>query len=242
MERPANPPKADSAAQTSNPDSANAKPDAQPNDTTQTTAPVPTANPAPVEKSAPKAASQPTVAPAAPVKAPEPAPAAAGSADKSITPQKPAAPVGPSPVHQLESKLRADLAGQPLIDKVTIQATANVLTLSGSLTLAEHRDLLDHLRAVPPGVRVIDDIDLTENLKASPAPASAGWIWVRSSPPGARILVDGAETGLRTPARLELQVGEHEVCLVRRGFGTAQRNVVVSQGQTQQFTETLSIE
>jgi hypothetical protein len=89
---------------------------------------------------------------------------------------------------------------------------------------------------------VIDDIDLTENPKATSAPASAGWIWVRSTPAGARILVDGAETGFRTPARLELQVGEHEVRLVQRGFGTAHRNVVVSQGQTMQFTETLAIE
>jgi len=242
MERPAIPPKAEPAPQTAIPESSNAKPDAQSNGTAQNAVPAPTPTAALAENSAPKAASQPTAAPAATMKAPVAAPSTTGSADNSITPQKPAAPAGPSPAHQLESKLRAELAGQPILDKVTIQATANALTLSGSLSLAEHRDLLDHLRAVPPGVRVIDDIDLTENLKASPAPASAGWIWVRSSPPGARILVDGAETGLRTPARLELQVGEHEVRLVRRGFGTAHRNVVVSQGQTQQFTETLSIE
>ena len=171
MERPAIPPKADSAAQTSNPDSSNAKPDAQSNDTAQSAAPAPAPTAAPVENSAPKAASQPTAAPAATVKAPVAAPATAGSADKSIAPQKPAAPAGPSPAHQLESKLRAELAGQPVLDKVTIQATANALTLSGSLSLAEHRDLLDHLRAVPTGVRVIDDIELTENPKASPAPA-----------------------------------------------------------------------
>jgi hypothetical protein len=65
---------------------------------------------------------------------------------------------------------------------------------------------------------------------------------VRSTSPGARILVDGAETGLRTPARLELQMGEHEVRLVRRGFGTENRNVTVNQGQTEQFTEILGIE
>jgi hypothetical protein len=123
-----------------------------------------------------------------------------------------------------------------------IQATANALTLSGSLTLAEHRELLSHLHTLPGGVRVIDDTEYSEDQKAASAPASVGWIWARSSPPGARILVDGAETGLRTPARLELQVGEHEVRLVRQGFGTAHRNVLVSQGQTMQFTETLSIE
>jgi hypothetical protein len=142
----------------------------------------------------------------------------------------------------LESKLRAELAGHPLADKVKIQATANALTLSGSLTLAEHRELMDHLRTVPAAVRVIDDIEFTEGAKPTPASASAGWIWVRSSPPGARILVDGAETGLRTPARLELQTGDHEVRLVRRGFGTAHRSVTLSQGQTVQFTETLQTE
>ncbi len=171
MERPTIPPKADSAAQASNPDSTNAKPDAQSNGTVQSAEPAPAPTAEPVENSAPKAASQPTAAPAASMKAPVAAPATAGSADKSIAPQKPAAPAGPSAAHQLESKLRAELAGQPVLDKVTIQATANALTLSGSLSLAEHRDLLDHLRAVPPGVRVIDDIELTENSKASPAPA-----------------------------------------------------------------------
>jgi hypothetical protein len=141
----------------------------------------------------------------------------------------------------LESKLRAELVGQPLADKVQIQATANALTLSGSLTLAEHRELLGHLGAVPAGVRVIDDVEFTEGLKAPPTPSSTGWIWVRSSPPDARILVDGSETGLRTPARLELQPGEHDVRVVRRGFGTNHRNVQVNSGQTTEFTEILKI-
>src|ERR1700693_2716321 len=55
MERPANPPKADSAAQTSNPESSNAKPDAQPSDAAQSPAPAPTAAATPVENSTPKA-------------------------------------------------------------------------------------------------------------------------------------------------------------------------------------------
>jgi hypothetical protein len=165
----------------------------------------------------------------------------AATADKSIAPQKPVAPTGPSPARLLELKLRAELARQPLADKVTIQATGNALTLSGSLTLAEHRSLLDHLRSVPTGVRVIDDTEYADDGKATPAPTSAGWVWVRSSPPDATILVDGAETGLRTPARLELQAGEHEVRLMHQGFVTSQRNVVVTRGQTMQITETLPI-
>ena len=221
------------------------KPDAQsPTIAPQTAAPTPTPAiaTAPLEKAVTRDASQPSAGLAAPVKAPEPALPIANSADKPIALQKPAPAVGPSAAHLLETKLGAELAGQPLADKVKIQATANALTLSGSLTLAEHRELLQHLRTVPAGVRVIDDTEFAEDQKPNPTPASVGWIWVRSSPPGARILVDGAETGLRTPARLELQVGGHEVRLVRRGFGTAHRNVMVNQGQTMQVTETLSIE
>ena len=178
---------------------------------------------------------------------PMPAPAALApdaSAEKPVAPTKPAIPPGPSPAHLLESKLRAELAGQPLADKVKIQTTANALTLSGSLTLAEHRDLLQHLRTVPAGVRVIDDTEFKEEppSAAVPPPAEVGWVWVRSDPPAARILVDGAETGLRTPARLELQVGDHEISMDRRGFGSAHRTVTVTQGQTMQITELLTIE
>ena len=242
VETPAIPAKTESAPQASNLESSNVKPDAQSNDTPQTAAAAPATAAAPVENSVPQDASRPLAVPATPVKATEPAVEAAGSADKSIAPQKSVPPAAPSPAHLFESKLRAELAGQPLADKVKIQATANAITLSGSLTLAEHRELLMHLHTVPVGVRVIDDVEYAEDLKGTAAPAGAGWIWVRSSPPGARILVDGAETGLRTPARLELQVGEHDVRLVRQGFGTAQRNVSVNQGQTMQFTETLAAE
>jgi hypothetical protein len=242
VEAPAIPAKSESAPQATNPENLNANPEVQSTDAPPASAPALRAPAASVENSSPHAASPALAAPTAAVKSPETALGTPSGADKTIAAQKPAPPAAPSPAILLESKLRAELAGQPLADKVKIQTTANALTLSGSLTFGEHREILNHLRIVPAGVRVIDDIEFTESPKATPAPASAGWIWVRSSPPGARILVDGAETGLRTPARLELQAGQHEVRLVRRGFGTAQRDVVVDQGQTMQFTETLTNE
>jgi hypothetical protein len=241
IEMPRNKAKADAAPQASNSDSSIAKQDAASSDAPQTAAPAAVAAP-PTETSAPQSAAQSVALPAAPVKAPELAPAAVIGADKPVVAQKPAAPEGLSPARLLALKLRAELNGQPLNDKVNIQSTANALTLSGSMTIAEHRELMGHLQSVPAGVRVVDDIDLSSDVKAAPAPASAGWIWVRSTPPAARILVDGAETGLRTPARLELQTGEHEVRLIRRGFVTAHRNVTVESGQTMQFTETLPAE
>jgi serine/threonine-protein kinase len=245
VETEANPAKAESAPQASNLEGSNAKPEAQEAqslDAPLTASPSPTTVAAPAENPSPRDASQLKAVPATSVKGSEPALATKGTADKSIAPQKPAPPAGPTAAHLLESKLHAELSGQLLAEKVIIQATANALTLSGSLTLAEHRELLGHLRTVPAGVRVIDDTEYAEDTKATSAPASAGWIWVRSTPPSARILVDGAETGLRTPARLELQAGEHEVRLVRRGFVTVHRNVQVNSAQTIQFTETLPTE
>ncbi len=241
---------ADTAQQASSTDNSAEKPDAQASGVQQSAAPATAAAPS-AENPAPQPALQTTAAPAAPEKAPEIVPATANSAVKPVAPTKPAPSAAPSPVHLLENKLRQELAGQPLADKVKIQATANALTLSGALSMAEHRDLFDLLKTVPAGVRVIDDTEYSEPANPAPdastapngtAAATAGWIWVRSSPPGARILVDEAETGLRTPARLELQVGEHDVRLVRRGFVSVHRSVLVSKGQTMQFTETLATE
>ena len=215
----------------------------------QSSTPVPAGDIPGTGRPVPQVAAQPVVVPAVASKAAA-APEITNSAEKSVVPQKPAAPAGPSAARLLETKLRTELASGPLADKVKLQSTVSTLTLSGSLNQAEHRELLAHLRTVPAGVRVIDDTEFQDDQKDAPvssaAPkasaATAGWIWIRSAPPGARVLVDGAETGMRTPARLELQPGQHEIQLVRRGFGTAQRAVEVNEGQTIQMMATLSTE
>jgi hypothetical protein len=235
-------PKSETAPAAPSADDANAPSDVQSSDLPLTPAPVTT--PAPQPDSLPLNNAQPAVAPPAPVKAPDaaaaPAPAAINS-DRPVTQPKPAPAAGPTPAHLFELKLRSELSDSTLNNKVMIRATANALTLSGSMNIAEHRELMTHMHNVPAGVRVIDDIDLTA-AAPSAAAASAGWIMVRSSPPAARILVDGTDTGLRTPSKLELKPGEHEVQLVRQGYGTAHRKVTLESGQTSQFTETLPVE
>jgi serine/threonine protein kinase len=242
VETRANSAKADSSLQTSSSENSTGSPeqqtaDASPNAEPERTAPSATATP--IENRSQKDTSRPKVVPAVTGKSSEPALTTASTMEAPSAPEKAPVPPAPPAAHLLELKLRDELAGQPLANKVTIQSAGKNLTLSGSLTPAEHRDLLQHLRAVPSGVRVIDDIEYAEDLNSAPAATSTGWIWVRSSPPGARILVDGSETGLRTPARLELQAGQHEVRLVRRGFSTTQRNVTVDSGHTIQFTDSL---
>jgi eukaryotic-like serine/threonine-protein kinase len=135
-----------------------------------------------------------------------------------------------------ESNLRTRLAGMQIEDKVKTQVTANTLTLSGRLTPIEHRRLLNQLHTVPPGIRIVDDIEYSSDGKEIPA-ANTGWVWIRSEPRGAEILLDYTDTGLRTPARIEMQNGQHNVRLSLGGFANTQRTVTVESGQTIQFTE-----
>jgi hypothetical protein len=130
------------------------------------------------------------------------------------------------------------MASLQIADKVKTQVIANTMTLSGRLTPAEHRKLLNELHAVPAGIRIVDDIEYSSDLKEAAA-TDTGWVWVRSEPRGARILLDDADTGLRTPARIEMQQGQHSVRLSLGGFANSQRSVTVEPGQTIQFTEPL---
>lgn len=131
--------------------------------------PAPAAPASPVETPAARESTpQPKANLAAAPKPVEPTPTKPSPAAPAPVAQKPATPASPSPARAFESKLRAELAGDPLADKVTIQSTANALTLSGSLTVAEHRGLLDHLRSVPAGVRVIDDTEYSDDTKPAP--------------------------------------------------------------------------
>jgi serine/threonine protein kinase len=241
-ESPAATVKVEAAPAAPKPEAPSAKPEAQPEETPQapqTSAPRRKSAPAPELSPISQDALQPSVRPAIPVKASEPSVGVSENPEKILSTQKPAVPATPFSAIQFESKLSAELAGLPLSDKVKMQVSGTALTLSGSLTPAEHRELLQHLRTVPSGVRIVDDIEYAQAQEATPAPASVGWVWVRSVPPNARILVDGVETGKRTPARIEIPEGDHRVSVVRWGFGKAQRNVRVQSGQTMQFTEFL---
>jgi serine/threonine protein kinase len=135
--------------------------------------------------------------------------------------------------------LRARLASLLIADKVKTQVTANTLTLSGRLTPTEHRKLLNELHAVPAGIRIVDDIEYTSDVKETPA-TDTGWVWVRSEPRGAEILLDYTDTGLRTPARIEMPQGQHNIRLSLGGFANSQRTVTIEPGQTIQFTEPLT--
>ena len=163
---------------------------------------------------------------------------ALANAGKSSETQKPGPATQASLAGDFESKLRARLETSPIADKVKTQVIANTLTLSGRLTPAEHRGLLNQLHAVPAGVRIVDDIEYSTDMKEIPA-TDFGWVWVRSEPRGAEILLDDANTGLRTPARIEMRQGQHNIRLSLTGFASAQRSIAIQPGQTIQITQPL---
>ena len=66
-----------------------------------------------------------------------------------------------------------------------------------------------------------------------------GALTVVTSPPGARIIVDGEDTGQRTPDTLDVTAGEHEVRLELEGRRPATASVAVDVGQTELVRETL---
>jgi hypothetical protein len=134
--------------------------------------------------------------------------------------------------------------------KVQLQVAGDTITFSGRLTPPEHRQLLHMLRDAPAWVRVVDHIEYADPVpaganeaglgpKAAEQRAGVGWVLVRTRPPGAEIWVDGAPTGQRAPARVELSPGEHAVGVTLSGYVFARRTILVDEGQTALVNVTL---
>jgi hypothetical protein len=63
---------------------------------------------------------------------------------------------------------------------------------------------------------------------------------VRSVPPGADIILNGTNTGRKTPARLELPAGSYRLTIFLRGYAAVQRAIQVEPGQTVTLNESLA--
>lgn len=93
-------------------------------------------------------------------------------------------------------------------------------------------------RSAPLVVVVVLALALSGCLGLTPG---VGKISVDSTPPGARILLDGADTGKVTPAVLDkVRTGSHEITVVAAGYEPETRPVVVARGKT--VTVTLELE
>jgi hypothetical protein len=165
----------------------------------------------------------------------------ASTLSKSPATQKPAAPAESLAAAALKRRLDSDLASLSMADRVKLRVSGNTLTLSGKLIPKDYAELLTHLHNLPAGVHVVDEIQNTVVEGAAPAAAAKdnGWAWIRSTPAGAQISVDGKDTGLRTPARVEMPPGDHEILLTLRGFSDVHRTILVHSSENLAFTEIL---
>ncbi|MCL5289048.1 MAG: PEGA domain-containing protein [Acidobacteria bacterium] len=67
-----------------------------------------------------------------------------------------------------------------------------------------------------------------------------GWVDVRSVPPGADILIDGTNTGQKTPARIELPSGQYTLMLYLAPHPALRETITIQPGQTLQVYKNLS--
>jgi serine/threonine protein kinase len=238
MDHPAQTTEGPVKASSATPAASSGAPDSKSDETAQTASAAQNAVPVTPEENAAPRQSSVSSDPNASAKIPEPTVAPA-AAEIPAPPQKPSAPFVTSAANSLKSTLGSQLAGVSLAGKVKMQVTGNTLTLSGLLTPRDHSKVLTLLHNVPGGVRVIDDIGFSDDQKDTPRAAESGWAWIRSTPPGAKIFVDGSDRGLRTPARVQITQGAHEVVLSLPGFVSSHRSVLIQPGQNVQFTEPL---
>ena len=90
---------------------------------------------------------------------------------------------------------------------------------------------------VKPGDTLIVDAALIRLL----ADRGTGSIAINSKPSGARVFIDGKNTGLETPCTVEnLQAGRHNIKISKNGYQTAQLTHTVQEGRTTQVVKTLS--
>ncbi len=130
--------------------------------------------------------------------------------------------------------------------KLKIRGTGNTLTLSGKLRPSEHGELLKFLKAAPPGVQVVDDIqydDTTVNGSGNaepgshPVPASSrGAIHVITNVVGATAVATGDynySQRCETPCSFSnLMPGSYNLSVKKSGFQPAQTALEIRAGQT----------
>jgi serine/threonine-protein kinase len=81
-------------------------------------------------------------------------------------------------------------------------------------------------------VQVTDDGKSKVDAELHPKTGHVAWAQVDSTPSGAEIWVDGVATGQRSPARVEIPSGIHNIMLKLEGFKSVRNTVQASEGGT----------
>src|SRR5260370_9673303 len=65
-----------------------------------------------------------------------------------------------------------------------------------------------------------------------------GWLTVAGSPAGARVFIDGKDTGRITPVTISLDPAAHKVSLRKSGYLDTDTQIQLSSGQTTSYSPT----
>ena len=117
------------------------------------------------------------------------------------------------------------------------QTPANVSLPPGTYQLAVRKPGFEPYLGkleIKPGQPAQVDVDLAL------LPPGVGWVGVMSTPVGAEIFVDGTDTGKKTPSRIELPQGEHQIVLTLAGYADIHKTVQVRGRQGAQVKEALT--
>ena len=184
--------------------------------------------------------------PAEKTAAKSPSKSAEKASNKSGRTESPAAP--PS-LADIKAQLEKRLAGDGFADRVKVAASGNALSLTGSLTKAEHRRLQKSLSGLPAKTRLLDKIQLAkaaegDEEKPRTAPGK-GEIEVVTDVLGARAMLNGptgaAVSDCRTPCRFEeLAPGRYTMEVELKGYRPIKRILQVHAGNI--ATERLSMQ
>ena len=119
---------------------------------------------------------------------------------------------------------------QVLIDG-RIQDTAGAARIAAG----EHEVTVRHPRY--RSKTILFDVTGREQAQTLSLALSPNWgdVHVDSVPAGAAVLVDGQDTGQRTPARVEVLAGEREIAVRREGYRTARMRLVVAAEQEERL-------
>jgi hypothetical protein len=83
----------------------------------------------------------------------------------------------------------------------------------------------------PPAAKPEPPPAATAPVEQPAVPVFAGRVLVRSTPPGARVFVDGKDRGQAPVVITELARGEHRVRVLRDGYTAAERRVLLTPSQ-----------
>ena len=81
-------------------------------------------------------------------------------------------------------------------------------------------------------VQVLDEVQARVDATLRAKNGHVAWAQVESTPTGAEIWVDGISTGQRTPARVEISSGIHNIALKLEGYKPTRSTVQASEGGT----------